>query len=74
MRSEKENEKKRKRYAEDPEYRNKIIAAARTYRAENKDEIKVRREEKGGQIRKPARRSVGGLRSETCAFDTRSPV
>jgi hypothetical protein len=33
------NEKKRKRYAEDPEYREQIIANARAYRSRNREQV-----------------------------------
>ena len=46
MSSEDRNEKKRKRYAEDPEYREKIIAGAREYRAKNRDKVNAKARER----------------------------
>jgi Autographiviridae endonuclease VII len=46
MSSEDESAKRRKRYAEDPEYRERIIAASRAFREKNRDKINQKAREK----------------------------
>jgi len=46
MSPEDRNEKKRKRYAEDPEYREKVIASSRAYRGRNRDQVNYKARER----------------------------